>query len=234
MYTSPVPSALPITKVPEWLSRGLHKQLAMVTTLYTVAKRTRVRTAHLLLQRLTVSKAPKFHASHRPILHLREVENKIITRKNEDRSNISALMVTYTVFDPGASRPLLLSSALLASRTLPACGSSIESKYLQTSKSSMSLTYNSSTKPQDKMSSALSMSLALPKHNGSIASTQQLHHEAGGAVMVRPWPYSLPTVLQPQPGTAYDSIYGDQGGAKPIGKVRAVWLQRVLYGDPDP
>jgi hypothetical protein len=213
----------------------------MATTLFTVAKRTRVRTAHLLLQRVTAYKAPKFHASNRPISPLREVENDITTHDNNYRSNYSALMVTYTAFDPGASWPLpLLNNALPASFALPEHGSSAEPKYLQTGKLSMSLisvNHDSSTKltlRKDKMSSALPVSLALPKHNGSIASTQQLYSETGIAVVVRPWPYSLPTVLQPQPGTTYDSIYGDQGGAKPTEKVRAGWLQKVLYGDPEP
>lgn len=213
----------------------------MATTLLTVGKRTRVQTAHLLLQRVTFYKAPKFHGSNRPILPLREVETDTTTRSNDDLSSSSALMVTYTAFDPGASQLLPLSNALPASFTLPGSGSSTESKYLQTSKSSMPLTsikHDSSTKltlRKDKMSSALPVSLALPKqYNGSITSTQQLYSEAGIAVVVKPWPYSLPAVLQPQPGTTYDSIYGDQGGAKPTKKVRAGWLQKVLYGDPEP
>ena len=213
----------------------------MATTMFIVAKRTRLRTAHLLLQRLTDSKAPKFHASNRPISPLREAENEIETHDNGDRSNCPVLMVTYSAFDPGASRPLLLlNNALPAFCSLPEHGGSTESKYLQAIKSSMSLTSiinDGSTKPtprQDKMSSALPMSFALPEHNGSVISTQQLSREVGIALVVKPWPYSLPKVLQPKPGTTYDSIYGDQGGAKPTEKVRAGWLQKVLYGDPEP
>jgi len=213
----------------------------MVTTMFTVAKRTRLWTAHLLLQRFTVSKAPKFHASNQPISPLRGAENDITTHYNDERSSYSVLMVTYSAFDPGASRPLLLlNNALPASCTVPEHGSSTGSKYLQTSKSSMSLTLinnDGSTKltpRKGKMSSALPVSLALPEHNGSVISTQQLNREAGIALVVKPWPYSLPKVLQPKPGTTYDSIYGDQGGAKPTEKVRAGWLQKVLYGDPEP
>lgn len=213
----------------------------MAITMFTVAKRTHLRTAHLLLQRPTVSKAPKFHASKQPISPLREAENEITTHDNDDRINYSVLMVTYSTFDPGASRPLLLlNNALPASCALPEHGSSTESKYLQTSKSSMSLTsiindgLTKLTPRKDKISSALPVSLALPEHNGSVISTQQLNSEAGIAVVVKPWPYSLPKVLQPKPGTTYDSIYGDQGGAKPTEKVRAGWLQKVLYGDPEP
>jgi hypothetical protein len=214
----------------------------MATALLTIGKRTRVRTAHLLLQRVTVYKAPKFHGSNRPILPLREVDTDTTVLSNDDLSSSSALMVTYTAFDPGASRPLpLLSNALPASFTLPESGSSTESNNLQTSKSSMTLTSSKHdistqlTPRKDKMSSALPVSLVLPeRYNGSITSTQQLSSEAGIAVVVKPWPYSLPAVLQPQPGTTYDSIYGDQGGAKPAKKVRAGWLQKVLYGDPEP
>ena len=218
----------------------------MATTLSTVSKRTRVRTAHILLQQLTISKAPKFHASDRLILLPQEVENDVTTHDNDvtthgndDGSSYSALMVTYTAFDPGASRPLLLGNALPAS-TLPEHGSSTESQDPQVSKSSMSLTsinHDSSAKltlRKDKMSSALPVSLALHNHNGSIASTQQILSEAEIVGVVKPWPYSLPTVLQPQPGTTYHLIYGDQGGAKPTEKVRAGWLQKVLYGDPEP
>ena len=240
-YTSLGPSPPPITKNPGCLYRGLHKQLTMVTTMFTVAKRTRLWTAHLLLQRFTVSKAPKFHASNQPISPLRGAENDITTHYNDERSSYSVLMVTYSAFDPGASRPLLLlNNALPASCTVPEHGSSTGSKYLQTSKSSMSLTLinnDGSTKltpRKGKMSSALPVSLALPEHNGSVISTQQLNREAGIALVVKPWPYSLPKVLQPKPGTTYDSIYGNQGGAKPTEKVRVGWLQKVLYGDPEP
>jgi len=240
-YTSLGPSPPPITKNPGCLYRGLHKQLTMVTTMFTVAKRTRLWTAHLLLQRFTVSKAPKFHASNQPISPLRGAENDITTHYNDERSSYSVLMVTYSAFDPGASRPLLLlNNALPASCTVPEHGSSTGSKYLQTSKSSMSLTLinnDGSTKltpRKGKMSSALPVSLALPEHNGSVISTQQLNREAGIALVVKPWPYSLPKVLQPKPGTTYDSIYGDQGGAKPTEKVRVGWLQKVLYGNPEP
>jgi hypothetical protein len=48
----------------------------------------------------------------------------------------------------------------------------------------------------------------------------------------KPWLYSLPAFLRPQPGTTYEMMYGD---GLPTPTPQRVWtMQAVLYGLPNP
>jgi hypothetical protein len=48
----------------------------------------------------------------------------------------------------------------------------------------------------------------------------------------KPWPYMLPTFLQPRSGTTYAMIHGSAASAQEPGRVGV--LQAVLYGVPEP
>jgi hypothetical protein len=48
----------------------------------------------------------------------------------------------------------------------------------------------------------------------------------------KPWPYSLPSFLRPQPGTTFDMLNGDMVQTRGIECVGV--LQAVLYGVPEP
>jgi hypothetical protein len=48
----------------------------------------------------------------------------------------------------------------------------------------------------------------------------------------KPWPYSLPSFLRPQPGTTFDMLHGDMLQTRGIERVGV--LQAVLYGVPEP
>lgn len=169
----------------------------MFNTCLTIAKHLRAHTSRLPLQEVMAFKNPNFHTIRRrtaewePILPFTGSKNDITDQLLDDKSKRQTLVVTYSAFDPGASRLLLLSS------TLPVSGPSSQRR-------------------------------------GSVTSTYQQISEVGGTELRKPWPYSLPVLLQPRPGTTYDSVYGSRNGVDVIGNGKAEFFQKVLYGNPDP
>jgi hypothetical protein len=102
-------------------------------------------------------------------------------------------MITFSAFDPCASRPLLMS------------GLSLGPDNWQPGPNS----YPEQTKPVVREQRKPPTDVTRP---------------------VKPWPYSLPRFLQPQPGTTYQAMYDSAARApKRVG----VW-QALLYGVPDP
>jgi hypothetical protein len=98
-------------------------------------------------------------------------------------------MLTFSTFDPCASRPLLMSGLSLGP----------ENWHREQS--------NDNTSPSE---------------------TERVVRERKS---VKPWPYSLPKFLQPQPGTTYQLMYDHSasGATRRVGV-----LQALLYGVPDP
>ncbi|KAF2997453.1 hypothetical protein E8E13_006585 [Curvularia kusanoi] len=169
----------------------------MFDTCLIIAKHLRARTSRLPLQEVMAFKYPNFHAIRRrtvewePILPFTHSKNDITDQSLDDNSKRQTLVVTYSTFDPGASRLLLLSS------TLPMSGPSSQRR-------------------------------------GSVTSTFQQMSGVGGTESHRPWPYSLPVLLQPRPGTTYDSVCATQNGVDVVRNGKAGFFQKVLYGNPDP
>jgi len=114
-------------------------------------------------------------------------------------------MTTYSAFDPGMMRPLLLNG-------IPLDVKRINLDVFSVPKSPTPAPH---TRP-------IANKLAKPSDTQPIVN-----------VPAKPWPYSLPAFLRPRPGTTFEMMHG--GGLVDLGKEgRVGFLQAVLYGVPDP
>jgi hypothetical protein len=101
-------------------------------------------------------------------------------------------MTTYSVFDPCALCPLLMS------------GSALSMPGMRDSSSS---------------NATISERPATPSLNTKAI-----------VKAYTPWPYALPGLFRPRTGTTYAMVYGDGDEGRDGGR----WVQKVLYGVPDP
>ncbi|KAF9699174.1 hypothetical protein EKO04_003074 [Ascochyta lentis] len=143
-------------------------------------------------KRLNIAAIKKRAADWEPTLPLAHLKSTSESNDDDDNGAV-AHMVTYSAFDPGATHPLLLSSALPVWRS----------------------------------------SLAGTVSTSRQAVETQLDAPVPAVGKLKPWPYSLPRMLQPRVGTTYGLSYGDGVGGK-VGDVKVGVLQRVLYGVPEP
>ena len=65
------------------------------------------------------------------------------------------------------------------------------------------------------------------------ASATATKTTATGAIIAKQWPFNLPGFLRPKAGTTYHETYAGIS-SKPVKSLPATFLQRVLYGDPQP
>lgn len=137
---------------------------------------------------------------------------------DDDENGVNvAQMVTYSASDPGATHPLLLSSAL------PILNSSLAEN-----------TSTTSTLGRDVKTGRSSAAATPPKRTTSTTATT-LHHaievqqiaSVAHGEKSKPWPYSPSNSLQPKTGA-----YGDSNGV--MDKVKVEMLQQVLYDIPEP
>ncbi|KAF2625839.1 hypothetical protein BU25DRAFT_104663 [Macroventuria anomochaeta] len=136
-----------------------------------------------------------------------------------------AHMVTYSTSDPGASSPLLLSSAL------PISVSSLAGNAATTS------TPDHHERARHNTAIAgleLRTELTISTLHHAIEVQQTTPAPTVDGTKFKPWPYSLPKPLQPKGGTTYDLMYGEGVGVGDgqVGKMRIGVLQKVLYGVP--
>ena len=112
---------------------------------------------------------------------------------SQDRHNALPHMVTFSAFNPYASRPLLMSGLSLTA--------------------------------QDWSSSDTYPEVVLQDRKPNFAV------QDAKPKPFKPWPYSLPKFMQPQPGTTYQLMYDSATMDKP-GRIGI--LQALFYGVPDP
>ncbi|KZM19590.1 uncharacterized protein EKO05_0004195 [Ascochyta rabiei] len=181
------------------LSRRLHARAISLSV---------IPTQHAVFSKsLNIDALKQRAADWEPMLSLARLKT---ASKCNDGTDV-AHMGMYSTFDPGATHPLLLSSALPMSLA-----------------GSMSMDRRSSVRVSLKFQTILIASSL--HHNTEVQ--QSVPVPAVGNL--KPWPYSLPRVLRPQVGTTYDLTYGDSAGGGRAGDVMVGVLQKVLYGIPEP
>jgi hypothetical protein len=125
-------------------------------------------------------------------------------------------MTTYSAFDPGMIRPLLMSGL--------ACDiheSSYPGMMYPPLMSGLSLTkYESASREKQFVPAAKQPTDVVKPNETSLAKSQ------------KPWPYLLPTFLRPQAGTTFATVHGDTAETQTPRRVRSLWA--VLYGLPEP
>jgi hypothetical protein len=144
-------------------------------------------------------------------------------------------MTTYSAFDPGMIRPLLLMSGVALNMHDSASflrefgsgeegnGEGAKEKVVDTEDAENDLWMTTYSAFDPGMIRPL---LPIVKQSGFIAKTKEIKE-------MKPWPYSLPAFLRPKAGTTYDSTM--HGGAEQSKVSRRVGvLQAVLYGIPEP
>jgi hypothetical protein len=144
-------------------------------------------------------------------------------------------MTTYSAFDPGMIRPLLLMSGVALNMHDSASflrefgsgeegnGEGTKEKVVDTEDAENDLWMTTYSAFDPGMIRPL---LPIVKQSGFIAKTKEIKE-------MKPWPYSLPAFLRPKAGTTYDSTM--HGGAEQSKVSRRVGvLQAVLYGIPEP
>lgn len=198
----------------------------------TLAKRLRARSISLVSQSqhtvfsmpLNVDTMKQRTADWEPTINLKDLRSKTTVGNGDDNDADVAQMVTYSAIDPGASHPLLLSSALPISMPSLSNNASTDS------------TVDHRVKHR-RTASAVILEVQNPSTTSSLqyaVEVQQATPVAPAAPVAtfKPWPYSLPKALQPKVGTTYDMVYGDGDGVAK--NVKVGLLQKVLYGDPEP
>jgi hypothetical protein len=65
------------------------------------------------------------------------------------------------------------------------------------------------------------------------ASASATKTTAAATIAAKPWPFNLPSFLRPMAGTTYYETYAGIS-SNPVKYFPATFLQRVLYGDPQP
>jgi hypothetical protein len=143
-------------------------------------------------------------------------------------------MTTYSAFDPGMIRPLLLMGGVALDMHESASflwefgsedgrnGGEVKEKVVDAE--------GAENGPWTTTYSAFDPGMIRPllpvKQSGFTVKTKEITE-------MKPWPYSLPVFLRPKAGTTYDSIM--HGGAEQSKVSRRVgMLQAVLYGIPEP
>lgn len=172
---------------------------------------------------LDVDAAKQRAADWEPSVKFEGLNTKSKTRDDDDNEQEIAYMATYSVFDPGATHPLLLSSAFpISVSDLAGNASVISIQDFEIKTRRNTVIANS---PLQTPSTASSLHHALEVQQAAPALTLE---------KFKPWPYSLPKPLQPKAGTTYDLMYGDGLGDGYVAKVKLGLLQKVLYGVPEP
>ena len=198
----------------------------------TLAKRLRARSISLVSQSqhtvfsmpLNVDTMKQRTADWEQTINLEDLRSKTTVGNGDDNDADVAQMVTYSAIDPGASHPLLLSSALPISMPSLSNNASTDStvdhrvKHRRTASAVILEVQNPST--TSSLQYAVEVQQATPVAPAAPVATFKL------------WPYSLPKALQPKVGTTYDMVYGDGDGVAK--NVKVGLLQKVLYGDPEP
>jgi hypothetical protein len=144
-------------------------------------------------------------------------------------------MTTYSAFDPGMIRPLLLMGGVVLNMHVSAsflrefCSGEegndgeVKAKLAdhEDAENDVWMTTYSAFDP-----GMIRPLLPVVKQSGFTVKTKEIKE-------MKPWPYSLPVFLQPKAGTTYDSTM--HGGAEQSKVSRRVGvLQAVLHGIPEP
>ena len=197
----------------------------------TLAKRLRAHAVSLLItptqhavfsNLLNVDAMKQRTADWEPTLPLSRSKTDFEPKDGDENGMNVAQMVTYSAFDPGATHPLLLSSALPISVSSLAEDTSTTSTLGRDVKTGRS---NAAAMPPTRTTSTTATTLHRAIEDQQTASVA--HGEK-----FKPWSYSLPNSLQPKTGTTYDRAYGDGNGV--VDKVKVKILQQVLYDIPEP
>jgi hypothetical protein len=208
----------------------------MANTAINLAKRLRARSMSLPIQsaqtavsskQLNVEAAKQRAADWEPTMNFNDLKPRKSDNDEDDNDTELAYMCTCSAFDPGATHPLLLSSSL------PISVSSLVGGHASTTST-----------PDPEVETHRNTVVANPRVQ-TPPTTSSLHHDIGvqqAAAAVptpekfKPWPYSLPKLLQPKAGTTYDLMYGDgvDVGDVQVAKAKLGVLQKVLYGVLEP
>ncbi|EAT91740.1 hypothetical protein HBH56_010450 [Parastagonospora nodorum] len=149
-----------------------------------------------------ISAAKSRVAQWEPNLSLPQFPHGNIVQDEDDGPH---WMTTYSAFDPGMMRPLLLSGISLDVER-------INLSVFAVPKSPALATYT----PH------MAYTFAKPSHTQPVVN-----------MSTKPWPYSLPDFLHPKPGTTFGMMHGS--GLVALEKAGNVgFLQAVLFGVPDP
>jgi hypothetical protein len=163
---------------------------------------------------LDITAAKQRAADWEPSVDFKDLNMKSKSQDNDDNEQEIVYMATYSAFDPGATHPLLLQSALPLSVT-----------DLAGSASTASTARAASDVQPPSTTSSLHHAIEIQQADPTPTPVQE---------KVKPWPYSLPKALQPKVGTTFDMMCGDGLADGQVGRVKLGVLQKMLYGVPEP